>query len=128
MLLILRNESLGTGLSSREPKAYGRTMLTVWEPKWCAVGLDCKHNLRRAMGPRTDVYGIKRQSYISFLSFFLPFFSFKIYLFYTWVVYLHICVLGTCRIQMWASSPLDLEFGMVVNHHESSARTSILDW
>lgn len=77
LLLILRNESLGTGLSSREPKAYGRTMLTVWEPKWCAVGLDCKHNLRRAMGPRTDVYGIKRQSYISFLSFFLPFFPLR---------------------------------------------------
>lgn len=65
-------------------------------------------------------------TFLFFHSFFL--FSFKIYLFYTWVVYLHICVLGACRIQMWASSPLDLEFGMVVNHHKSSARTSILDW
>lgn len=74
-------------------------MLTVWE--WCAVELDCKHNLWRTVGLRTDVYGIKRQSCI--LS---SFFSFKIYLFYMWVVYQHICVLGTCRIQMWALGPL----------------------
>ena len=80
------------------------------------------------MGPRTDVCGIKRQSFISFLLFILHcfFVSFKIYLFYIWVVYLHICILGAYRVQMWALDPLELEFWMAVTHHMSLLQEQVL--
>lgn len=66
-------------------------------------------------------------SFIFFCSFFIVFlFSFKIYLFYIWVVYLHICILGAYRVQMWALDPLELEFWMAVTHHMSLLQEQVL--
>lgn len=61
-------------------------------------------------------------SFLFFCSFFIVFlFSFKIYLFYIWVVYLHICILGAYRVQMWALDPLELEFWMVMRHYADAS-------
>lgn len=66
-------------------------------------------------------------SFLFFCSFFIVFlFSFKIYLFYIWVVYLHICILGAYRVQMWALDPLELEFWMAVTHHMSLLQEQVL--
>lgn len=66
-------------------------------------------------------------SFLFFCSFFIVFlFSLKIYLFYIWVVYLHICILGAYRVQMWALDPLELEFWMAVTHHMSLLQEQVL--
>lgn len=42
------------------------------------------------------------------------------------MVYLHICILGAYRVQMWALDPLELEFWMAVTHHMSLLQEQVL--
>lgn len=67
-----------------------------------------------------------QKTILHFFPFVHPFFSFRIYLFYIWVVYLHIYALGACRVQMWALDPPELEFRMAVNHHMSLLQEQML--